>query len=465
MTVGTTSADRSLLAHGDPHGDVQGAPAAPALRSNAEVVVVGAGVAGLVCARHLSAAGADVLVVEAADVVGGRVGSQTIGSFRVDRGFQLLNPAYPEVPKVLDLQALDLQTFDAGVAVHRGGRISTLRDPRRHPTAVLDALRFPLGTVKEKAAVARWALAVTSAGDLKNPDTSWAEALDAADVHGELRSSLLELFLAGVLGEAEGTTSRRFVDLLVRSFLRGTPGVPARGMQAVPDQLAAGLPAGDVVTGVKVQHIGLAPRSLVVETEAGGVNCDAIVVATDAHTAAHLVPGLDVPDSNGLSTFWFGAATSPAPESRSRLLHLDGDRSGPVVNSAVVSEVAPGYVLAGSDHRALISAQVLGTDVSTENETRVREQLGRLYGVDAAGWTRVAAQAIPHALPVVAPPFEGPRPVDVGDGVFVAGDHRENSSLQGALVSGRRAADAVLTKVYGHGRSRSTEVRGLQRAG
>jgi phytoene dehydrogenase-like protein len=451
VTVSTTPDDTSPTPHGTE------SPHASALRSSAEVVVVGAGLAGLVCARHLSAAGLDVLVVDAADTVGGRVRSETVGGFRVDRGFQLLNPAYPEVAKVLDLDALDLQPFDAGVAVHRGGRVSALRDPRRHPTAVLDALRFPLGSVKEKAAVARWVLKVTSAGDLKGPDSGWSDGLDAAEVHGELRWSILEPFLAGVLGEVDGTTSRRFVDLLVRSFLRGTPGVPARGMQAVPDQLAAGLPAGSVVLGTEVRHLGFAPRSLVVETVAGGVNCERIVVATDAHTAAHLVPELDVPESHGLSTFWFAAASSPAPASREKLLHLDGDRSGPVVNTAVMSSVAPGYLLAGSEGRALVSAQTLGADTSAATERRVREQLGRVYGVDTAPWSLVAAHEIPHALPVLAPPFDGPRPVDVGDGVFVAGDHRENSSVQGALVSGRRAADAVLTSVLGR--------NGIRRAG
>jgi hypothetical protein len=221
VTVSTTSdATSSAL-------DRTESPHASSLRSSADVVVVGAGVAGLACARHLSAAGVDVHVVEAAEAVGGRVRSETRDGFRVDRGFQLLNPAYPEVAKVLDLDALDLQSFDAGVAVHRGGRVSAVRDPRRHPAGVLEALRFPLGTVKEKAALVRWILKVTSAGELKGRDSSWSEGLDAAEVHGELRWSILEPFLAGVLGEVDGTTSRRFVDLLVRSFLRGTPGLPA----------------------------------------------------------------------------------------------------------------------------------------------------------------------------------------------------------------------------------------------
>ena len=424
--------------------------AAASLPTSADVVVVGAGVAGLACAKHLAAAGVEVVVVEASDGVGGRVRSDVVGGFRVDRGFQLLNPAYPEVAKVLDVRALQLQTFDAGVAVARGGVVSAVRDPRRHPAGLLGALRFPLGTLGEKTAVARWALGTLSAADLRREDSTWAQALDEAGVHGELRHSVVEPFLAGVLGEAGGTSSRRFVDLLVRSFLRGTPGLPAGGMQAVPDQLAASLPAGSVVTGVEVAHVGHGPRSLLVETPEGGVSTTAVVVATGGDAAAHLT-GLPEPAAHDLGTFWFAAPSSPAPATREKLLHLDGDRSGPVVNTAVVSAVAPSYVLAPSDHRALVSAQVLGADVGADVEAAVRAQLGRVHGVDTRQWTLVAAHSVPRALPVVAPPFEGPQPVDLGEGVFVAGDHRENASLQGALVSGRRAADAVLTGL-GHGR-------------
>nr|WP_240895906.1 FAD-dependent oxidoreductase [Kineococcus siccus] len=418
--------------------------------TSADVVVVGAGVAGLACAKHLAAVGVDVVVVEAADGVGGRVRSDVVGGFRVDRGFQLLNPGYPEVTKVLDVPALQLQTFDAGVAVARGGVVSAVRDPRRHPAGVLGALRFPLGTLGEKAALVRWALASASAADLRREDGTWAEALDEADVRGELRHSVVEPFLAGVLGEAAGTTSRRFVDLLVRTFLRGTPGLPAAGMQAVPDQLAAALPAGSVVTGVEVAHVGHGPRSLVVETPQGGLSTSAVVVATGGEAAAHLT-GLPEPGAHDLGTFWFAADSSPAPGSREKLLHLDGDRTGPVVNSAVVSAVAPGYVLAAADHRALVSAQVLGADVGPDVEAAVRTQLARIYGVDTRPWALVAAHSIRRALPVVAPPFEGAQPVDLGEGIVVAGDHRENASLQGALVSGRRAADAVLTGL-GYGR-------------
>ncbi|MGI4893500.1 MAG: FAD-dependent oxidoreductase [Janthinobacterium lividum] len=418
-------------------------PSVPDLPRSADVVVVGAGVAGLACAKHLAAAGVNVLVIDKADGVGGRVRSDVVGDFRVDRGFQLFNPAYPEVAKVIDVQALHLQAFDAGVAVHRHGRVSAIRDPRRHPAALLAALRFPLGSAKEKVALLKWVRSTLSAADLKGEDTGWSDALDAAEVHGDLRWSVLEPFLAGVLGEVDGTTSRRYVDLIVRSFLRGTPGVPAAGMQAVPDQLAASLPLGTVHTGVEALHVGHGPRTLMAETTFGAIGAGAIVMASDAGTTAHLV-GMPIPDMHALSTFWYAAGSSPATGARGKLLHLDGDRNGPIVNTAVMSAVAPSYVLTPGDRRALVSAQVLGADTSAEVESRVRAQLSRIYGgVNSRTWTLVAAQSIPQALPALPPPFEGPRPVAVGDGIFVAGDHRENPSLQGALVSGRRAAAAA----------------------
>ncbi|WP_432504650.1 NAD(P)/FAD-dependent oxidoreductase [Kineococcus arenarius] len=456
MIPSATSPDRSdPLLPAIASGKASPSPAVPSpqLPPTADVVVVGAGLAGLACAKHLSAAGVEVAVVEASDGVGGRVRSDLVDGFRVDRGFQLVNPAYPELHNVLDVAALDLQPFDAGVAVHRGGRVSAVRDPRRHPAGAVEALRFPFGGVKDKAAVARWVLKLTGPGDLKDPDSGWWQALDEAGVHGELRWSVVEPFLAGVLGEVDGTTSRRFVDLVVRSFLRGTPGLPAGGVQALPDQLAAALPAGSVVLGTEVRHLGLAPRSLVAETTAGGVNAQAIVVATEAGAAGHLVPGLPVPEAHALTAFWYVTPSSPAPASREKLLHLDGERGGPVVNTAVVSAVAPSYVPAG-DRRGLVSALVLGREASAASEARVRAQLGRVYGADTAAWELIAVHDLPHALPALPPPFDGPRPVEVGDGIFVTGDHRENPSQQGALVAGRRAADAVLTRL-GMGRRRA----------
>lgn len=405
-----------------------------------EVVVVGAGLAGLACARRLSTSGVAVTVLEAADAVGGRVRTDVVDGFLCDRGFQLLNPAYPEARRTLDLHALRLRPLAAGVVVATGGGRRLLADPRRTPpTRLVRSVVGALATLRsprETAAFVAWALRDVTAHPadlLAAPDEPWGDALDARGITAELRHEVLEPFLAGVIGERDGVTSRRFVDLLVRSFGKGRPSVPAAGMQAVPDQLAGGLPAGTVHTGVPVASV--APGR--VRTPDGEVSARAVVVATDPATAGSLL-GLDVPATRGLTTFWHVADEPPtsSPE-----LHVDGDGRGPVVNSVVLSASAPGY---SPDGRALIATTVLGDAGDAGTEAAVRAQLRYVYGRDTARWSLLRTHALPQALTAMPPPLDVRRPVALGDGLFAAGDHRDSASSQGALVSGRRAADAVL---------------------
>jgi phytoene dehydrogenase-like protein len=406
----------------------------------AEVVVVGAGLAGLACARRLVASGVPVSVLEAGDGVGGRVRTDVVDGFRCDRGFQLLNPAYPEARRVLDLRALRLRPLPAGVVVATGHRRRLLSDPRRTsparlPRALADTLRT-VRSANEGAAFARWVLrAVRSqpADLLAAPDEPWGEALDRRGVTGELRHEVLEPFLAGVIGERDGSTSRRYVDLLVRSFALGRPSVPWEGLQAVPDQLAAALPTGAVRTGVRVEDV--APGR--VRTPDAEVAARAVVVATDPGTAGELL-GIAVPAARGLTTFWHVAERPPTAAAE---LHLDGDGRGPVVNSVVLSATAPGY---SPDARALVATTVLGGAGDARTEAAVRVQLRYVYGTDTRDWQLLRTHALPRALTAMPPPLDVRRPVALGDGLFVAGDHRDSASSQGALVSGRRAADAVL---------------------
>ncbi len=412
------------------------------------VVVVGAGLAGLACALRLAAAGVVPTVLEAGPRVGGRVTTDVVDGFRCDVGFQLVNPAYPALARVLrevgsGLGALALRPFGAGVVVatrHRGReRRDVLGDPRRLPRAALSSALAPLGSPREKAAFAAWALAAgygpahAVRDSTRRPDTTLARSLDAAGVGGRLRRAVVTPFLAGVLGEDGGATSAAFARLVVRSFVRGTPAVPAAGVQALPELLAAALPPATVRLGAPVRGLD----------DAALHGARAVVVATDAWTARELVTGLDAPAARGLTTFWHAADDPP---SASDLLHVDGDRRGPVVNSAVISNPAPSYAPPG---RHLVATTVLGDAGGhlARTEAEVLAQLRGVYGTSTSGWHLVRAHALPRALPALPPPLEARRPVDLGGGVFVAGDHRDTASQQGALASGRRAADAVLARL------------------
>ncbi len=407
-----------------------------ALPDSAEVVVVGAGLAGLCAARRLAAAGVDVVVLEAGGAVGGRVATDVVDGFLLDRGFQVYNTAYPEAARVLDHDSLDLRAFTPGALVRVGDRLHRVADPRRRPLAAPDTLLAPIGSPADKVRVALLAArdALAPAGRLTaGAETTTYEALKDRGLSDTVIDRFLRPFLAGVFLERELTTSSRFFDLVWRTFARGTVCVPAGGMRRIPGQLAAALPAGVVHTGVRVTGL----RDGAVDTDHGPVRAPATIVATDPITAAALLPGLPAPRMLAVTTVYHAA---PQPPVGGPTLVLDGERAGPVVNSVVLTNAAPTY---SPDTRALVSTSVLGAD--PPDDAALRRELERLYGVSTAGWEQLATVRVPHALPAAPPPLgDLRRPVDLGDGRYVAGDHRDTPSIQGAMVSGRRAADAVL---------------------
>ncbi len=408
------------------------------LERRADVVVVGAGLAGLAAARTLVTAGLGVVLVESADAPGGRVRTDVVDGVQLDHGFQLFNPAYPEARRVFDLAALDLRSFSAGVVVAVGDARHVVADPRRQPTQTIRSVAAPIGSLRAKLAFARWAIecGYGAAGRIKgSPDGSLSEELHRRGLDGDLSDRVLRPFLAGVLGERDLSTSRRFAELLVRSFVRGSPSLPAAGMQALPDQLAAALP----VDVLQLATTASAVRADAVVTNRGTIAARAVVVACDPATACTLT-GLPAPQLRGLTTYYHLA---DEPPSDSLMLHLDGDNLGPLVNTAVVSNVAPSY----SSGAALIASTVLGAHPDATTCELARRQAGRVYGADTNHWQHIATYAIRHALPAMPPPLTLRKPVRLGNGLFIAGDHRDTASIQGALVSGRRAATAVIAHI------------------
>lgn len=404
----------------------------------ADVVVVGAGLAGLTCARELVRSGLQVVVLERSDAVGGRVRTDLVDGFRCDRGFQLLNPAYPALRRLVDLEALDVRSFSAGAALAGPDGFAIVADPRRSPGYLSQTLRSGYVRPGELARLGAWA--APSLGRvrdlLEREDESLAESLDGARVRGRLREEVFEPFFAGVLAEDRGETSAIFARLLVRSFLLGTPGVPAHGMSALPEQLAAGLD-GAVHLEERVAAVERHGHRWQVLTDGGRYDARAVVVAADPATASGLT-GLSMTPMKGLVTYWF--ATDEPPTDLD-LLVLDPTRSGPVVNTAVVSNVAPDYAPEG---RHLVQATTLASSaLQTAGEAEVRAHLARMYRADTGAWDMVVAHDVVHALPQQRPGMSVRQPVELGGGLFVAGDHRDTASIQGALVSGRRTAAAV----------------------
>lgn len=409
-----------------------------------DVLIVGAGLAGLCCARELHRHGVSFKIVEASDGIGGRVRTDEVGGFLLDRGFQVLLTAYPEAQRVLDYDALNLRPFYAGALVRTGGAFHRIADPLRDPAAAPSTARAPVGTFTDKLRMLRLRQSVRR-GSL---DVLWARdeiatreaLLERYGFSDEMVHAFFEPFLGGLLLDRSLDASSRAFEFYFRMLTEGATAVPARGMQQIPDQLAADLPGQSIQLNTRVQHV--APGRLTFE-DGRTYDAPAIVVATEGPELAYLLDGFDPPASQSVFCVYYAADEAPHAEP---ILVLDGEGEGPVNNLAVMSNVSAAYA---PDDRALVSVSVIGnpSQPDAEVERRVRAHLRRWYGDAAEGWQHLKSYRIVHAQPAQPPSTLSPpeRPARLADGLYLAGDHRTNASIDGTMRSGRLAAEAVLS--------------------
>ncbi len=409
-----------------------------------DVIVIGAGLAGLQCARRIQQAGRSVIVLESEEAVGGRVRTDRIDGFLCDRGFQLLNPAYPAVRAWVDLPALKLQKFGVGVVVRAGESTTTLAHPIRHPQHAMSTLRSPHTPLSDLVALARWlgpTMLRPSLASRSERDQALRVSCDEVGLTGRLRRDVLDTFLAGVLADSSGESSANYVRQLMRYFVLGSPGLPRFGMQALPEQLAGSL-TEPVRTAVAARAVREVADGVEVTTDLGVLRGRAAVVAVGPQDVAQLTD-LATPDTRGLTTWWFRAPGRPQV---GPFLMVDASRpgggpAGPIWHTAVVSEAAPSYAPSGEN---LVEATtLLDRPDGMASEAEVRRDLERLYQTPTSRWEVIAHHVVPHALPTLPPPLGDRLNKWMGKRTLVTGDHRGTGSIQGALDSGDRAGRAI----------------------
>ncbi|MEU1376344.1 NAD(P)/FAD-dependent oxidoreductase [Streptomyces triculaminicus] len=413
---------------------------------HADVVVVGASLAGLSAAQHLISSGVTVTVLESGPRPGGRMTTDTVDGFLLDRTGQLLNTSFPELIRTPGLETLKLRPFSPGVLVHTDGRNHRTGELRGAKRAFTTARAFAaarasrsagLDQARLGAALARLA-ALPIDRMLARPDRPTSTTLATRGLPARTVDGFLRPLLASLLSDPDLTTSSRCADLVLRGYARGRLCLPAGGAGVIPDLLAAQLPPETVRTGVHAKAVG---TTAVDTAEHGEITCRSVVVATGARSAAELIPGLRLPGFHPVTVLHHAADEPPL---RDASLILTGTRRGPVAHTTVASEVDPDRAPAGE---ALITSTVLGAAAglpTAELDRAARAQLARVYGTSASGWRLLAAHHDPDAVPAMPAPHDVRRPVRLLSGLYVCGDHRDTSTAQGALFSGRRAAQAVL---------------------
>ena len=412
------------------------------MSSSPDVLIVGAGLAGLCCARMLHEKGITFQILEAADGIGGRVRTDEVDGFLLDRGFQVLLTAYPEAKQVLDYSRLDLKPYAHGALSWYAGRMNRLADPWRTPGMWWKAIRSEFGSLSDKVrlAVLRRKLQRTSINDIfHHTERTTKDALVSLGFSKEMIHRFFRPFLGGILLDGELQSSSRMFEFVFKMLSEGDSAVPARGMGAISLQLAEKLPAGSIRLNT---HVDSLHESEVTLAAGEKQRARAIVVAAEGPAAAHLIGEVE-PASRSVTCFYYSADEPPLAEP---LLVLNGDGAGPVNNFSVISQVAPSYAPRG---KHLISVTVLGTQALTEVQLGgfIIAQMKNWFGKVASTWQLVRSYRIAHAQPQQLPgSLEPPqRAVRMRPGVYVCGDHRDNASIQGAMVSGRRAAEAVLS--------------------
>lgn len=382
-----------------------------------KVVVIGAGLAGLSAAITLENEGVSVTVLESSDRPGGRVSSDVIDGFICDRGFQLINANYPEIKRLGLIKDINFISASSVIEVARDERRIRIGDPR---SALLSAFNSETGSILEKFGLIKYLL-------FRKPAASVGQELKNNGL-GKTYERVLRPFLTGVFLADPLLVSAEYGRTAIKHFVSGNSGLPVGGVKVFSEALASRV--SDIRYGVQVNSV----KKNTVKTSKGNFEADAIIVATDATTAAQLLDLTEVPQLVGCTTWYHSTKECPTT---SKSLIVDSQNRGPVVNTMVISNMMPDYAPVGKN---LISS----TSIIPTTESEVRRHLSVMYGTDTRNWKLVAKYEIPSALPLSGLETKLASGAHVKDSIFIAGDYKSAPSQNGALLSGRLAALSVL---------------------
>ena len=408
---------------------------------DADVIIVGAGLAGLSCAHVLQKQGIHYLLLDGAEKVGGRIRTDVVDGFQLDRGFQVLQTAYPDAKQILSYPNLKLKSFFPGAMIRYQDKFHRLADPFRDLYTAAKGLFSPIGSLKDKLLVGimRTQLTLgTLEKLLQKPEVTTLQRLKTFGFSDVIIDRFFKPLYSGIFLENELSTSSRAFDFNFRMMALGDICLPSEGMEAIPRQLLTMLEPARVRLNSKVASLS---ENKVILASGESLTAPKIVLAVDQPQSCKLLEVTVVPKMKTVITLYFTASTPPTS---SPILFLNAESSGPVMNMCVPTNVCKSYA---PENKSLISCSVLKHDFASEEMLvqKVLEQMKQWFGNQVDAWKHIRTYKIDNALPAQELPLQdvSSKPMQVRKGLYKCGDYGGIASIQTALQSGRVVGEAL----------------------
>ena len=406
------------------------------------ITIIGAGISGLTAAVYLHRKGFDVKIIEATERAGGRIKTDVVNGFLLDRGFQVLLTEYPETKALLDYEKLNLKRFLPGAIVLYDDGIFEIADPFRRLSATLATILAPVGSLKDKINtffLKHKLLNISVSNIFNEPETNTLTKLKKYGFSDKMIERFYKPFFSGIFLENDLSTSSKMFDFVMKMFSEGDAAIPAMGMEEIPKQLVAMLPENSIIYNTQVSEI---VDNKIIYNNGKIIETDKIIIATEATSFAKNYIPKNKQKFNSVTNVYFEASLAPTDKA---VVVLNASTTKKWVNNmTVMTNISDQYAPKG---KVLIAISYNGIpDISNEIlSENMKIELKKWYGNSVESWKMIKSYRIKYALPnqeTVCNELASNQ-LKINKNLYICGDHLMNGSINAAMKSGRLVAELI----------------------